>query len=79
MHIEVLGTGCKKCKELDKRVREVLSENNIAANVEKIEDIGKIVQYGVMITPGLAINGKVKMSGRVPSKDEIKKLIEEAI
>ncbi|MEG6616984.1 thioredoxin family protein [Peptococcaceae bacterium 1198_IL3148] len=77
MEIKVLGPGCKKCKDLDQRVREVLAENNLDANVEKIEDIGEIVQYGVMITPGLVIDGQVKMSGRVPSKEEIKKFIEE--
>ncbi len=78
MEIKVLGPGCKKCKELDSRVQEVLSETNVSADVEKVEDIAQIVQYGVMSTPGLVIDGKVKVSGRVPSKDEIKKLIEEA-
>lgn len=78
MEIKVLGPGCKKCKELDSRVQEVLSETNVPADVEKVEDIAQIVQYGVMSTPGLVIDGKVKVSGRVPSKDEIKKLIEEA-
>ncbi|GAB6180814.1 thioredoxin family protein [Desulfotomaculum defluvii] len=77
MEIKVLGTGCKKCKEVDKLVREVLSEINVTANVEKVEDIAQIVQYGVMLTPGLVINGKVKVSGRVPNKADIKKLIEE--
>ncbi|GAB6181925.1 hypothetical protein JCM14036_32440 [Desulfotomaculum defluvii] len=79
MEIKVLGTGCKKCNELDKLVREVLSETNVVAKVEKVEDVGQIVQYGVMLTPGLVINGKVKMSGRVPGKADIKKMIEEEI
>ncbi|CCO08168.1 thioredoxin family protein [Desulforamulus hydrothermalis] len=77
MEIKVLGTGCQKCKELDKMVREALAEMNVAANVEKVEDIGQIVQYGVMLTPGLVINGKVKISGRLPNKADIKKMIEE--
>lgn len=77
MEIKVLGTGCKKCQEVDKLVKEVLAEINVPANVEKVEDIGQIVQYGVMLTPGLVINGKVKISGRVPSKADIKKMIEE--
>lgn len=77
MEIKVLGTGCQKCKEVDKLVSEVLAEINVTANVEKVEDIAQIVQYGVMLTPGLVINGKVKVSGRVPSKADIKKLIEE--
>lgn len=77
MEIKVLGTGCQKCKEVDKLVRQVLAEINVSANVEKVEDIAQIVQYGVMLTPGLVINEKVKISGRVPSKADIKKLIEE--
>ncbi|ABO49090.1 redox-active disulfide protein 2 [Desulforamulus reducens MI-1] len=77
MEIKVLGTGCQKCKEVEKLVREVLAEINVPANVEKVEDIAQIVQYGVMLTPGLVINGKVKVSGRVPNKADIKKLIEE--
>lgn len=77
MEIKVLGTGCKKCTEVDKLVREVLAEINIPANVEKVEDIAQIAQYGVMLTPGLVINGKVKVTGKVPSKADIKKMIEE--
>lgn len=77
MEIKVLGTGCKKCTEVDKLVREVLAEINLPANVEKVEDIAQIVQYGVMLTPGLVINGKVKVAGKVPSKADIKKMIEE--
>lgn len=77
MEIKVLGTGCKKCKEVDKLVREVLAEIDLPANVEKVEDVAQIVQYGVMLTPGLVINGKVKVTGKVPSKADIKKMIEE--
>lgn len=77
MEIKVLGTGCKKCSELDKLVREVVAEINVPANVEKVEDVGQIVRYGVMLTPGLVINDKVKISGRVPSKADIKRMIEE--
>lgn len=77
MEIKVLGSGCKKCTELDKLVREVLAEMNVQANVEKVEDIAQIVQYGVMLTPGLVINGKVKITGRLPGKVDIKKMISE--
>lgn len=77
MEIKVLGTGCQNCKALEKAVKEVVSEMNLQADVEKVEEIGKIVQYGVMLTPGLVINGKVKVSGRVPSKADIKKMISE--
>jgi len=78
MNIKVIGTGCSKCKTLEKLTREVVVENNIAADITKVEDIVEIMGYGVMATPALVINEKVAISGRVPSKDEIKKLIEKA-
>jgi len=78
MNIKVLGTGCSKCKTLEKLTREVIGENNITAEISKVEDIVQIMGYGVMATPALVINEKVAVSGRVPSKDEIKKLIEKA-
>jgi small redox-active disulfide protein 2 len=77
MEIKVLGTGCQKCKKLYNLVQEVLTENNLQANVEKVEEITQIVQYGVMITPALVVDGTVKVTGKVPSKDEIKKLLGE--
>jgi len=75
-NIKILGTGCAKCKSLEKTTLEVVSENNFDAKVSKVEDIVDIMNYGVMGTPGLVINEKVVISGRVPSKDEIKKQIE---
>jgi len=75
MEIVVLGTGCPKCKTLEKATREAVAELNIEANVSKEEDIMKIMAYGILSTPGLVINDKVVVSGRVPSSDEIKKLI----
>ncbi|MDR3600245.1 MAG: thioredoxin family protein [Desulfosporosinus sp.] len=77
MDIKVLGTGCKKCISLYSLVNEVITELGIQANVEKVEDIAKIVQFGVMLTPALVINGKVKISGKVPSKSDAKKYIQE--
>jgi small redox-active disulfide protein 2 len=76
MNIKILGTGCPKCKTLEKLTTEVVNENNFDAQISKVEDIVQIMNYGVMGTPGLVINEKVVLSGRVPSKDEIKKLIE---
>jgi len=76
MTIKILGTGCAKCKTLEKLTAEVVSENSFDAEITKEEDIVKIMNYGVMGTPGLVINEKVAISGRVPSKDEVKKLIE---
>lgn len=75
MEIKVLGTGCPKCKSLEKATIQALAEMDIEANVVKEEDIMKIMSYGVMHTPGLVINEKVVHSGSVPSTAEIKKLI----
>ncbi len=76
MIIKILGTGCPKCKNLEKLTTEVVAENNIEAEISKVEDIIEIMKYGVLSTPGLVINEKVAISGRVPSKDEIKNQIE---
>ncbi len=76
MEIKVLGTGCTNCKTLEKMVYNALSELDIAANVEKVEDIVQIMSYGIMRTPGLVINGKVIVSGRIPSAKELKEIIE---
>jgi small redox-active disulfide protein 2 len=79
MEIRILGTGCPKCKEVEKRTMNILAEMNIGADVQKVTDIKKIAEYGVMGTPGLVINGKVKAQGRIPSKDDIKKWVQEAM
>jgi small redox-active disulfide protein 2 len=76
--IKVLGTGCAKCKTLENATLEVVKENGLDAEVEKVEDINQIISYGVMMTPALVVNGKVVFSGRVPSKNEIKSYIENA-
>ena len=75
MEIKVLGTGCPKCKALAKAVEEVVNETGIDATINKVEDINDIMQYGVMVTPALVIDGKVVASGKVPKKDELKKLL----
>ena len=75
MKIEILGMGCPKCKQLAANAAAAIKELSISAAVDKVEDIGKIVEYGVMMTPALAIDGKVVSSGKVLSKDEIKRLI----
>jgi len=77
MEIKVLGTGCPKCKTLEKATRDAVAELNIDANVTKEEDIVKIMEYGIMHTPGLVINEKVVVSGRVPTLNEIKNFITE--
>ena len=75
MEIIVLGPGCAKCRTLEKVTREVISEMGITANIRKEEDIVKIMNYGIMNTPGLVLNGKVILSGRVPSAGELKEMI----
>ncbi|MDD2564114.1 MAG: thioredoxin family protein [Salinivirgaceae bacterium] len=75
MEIKVLGTGCTKCKSLEKVTQEAVAKSGISANVEKIEDIVEILKYGIMTTPALVIDGVVVMKGSVPSVDEIVKLI----
>lgn len=76
MEIKVLGTGCARCQQLEKEVYNALAALDVAADVEKVEDLKKIMAYKVMSTPALVINGKVKLAGRVPKADEIKKLIQ---
>lgn len=75
MHIQVLGTGCQKCKSLEKATREVVAQNNIDATITKVEDIVEIMKFNVMTTPALVIDGKVVVKGRVPSSDELKQLL----
>ena len=76
MKIEILGTGCSKCKSTEKIVKKVVEELGTNAEVVKIEDLQEIVNRGVMMTPAVVIDGDVKIVGHVPSVDEIKKLLE---
>ena len=78
MDIKVLGTGCAKCKAVEKEVKEVLTEMGIEADVEEVKDMKRIMDYKVMMTPGLVIDGKVVSSGHVPSKADVRKMIESA-
>ena len=71
MEIKVLGPGCAKCQQLEKTVREVVKELGIDVKVEDIKDIKQIMQYPILSTPGLVINEKLVVSGRVPSKAEV--------
>ncbi|MDD5779350.1 MAG: thioredoxin family protein [Candidatus Thermoplasmatota archaeon] len=77
MKIEILGTGCPKCRSTEKIVRQVVEELGITADIQKIEELGDIIDRGVMLTPAIAIDGEVKLVGRVPRPDELKKLFEE--
>lgn len=77
MVIKVLGTGCKNCIKLEENVKEALKSLNLTAEVEKVQNFDEILDYGVMKTPGLVVNEKVKVMGRVPSVEEIKKILEQ--
>ncbi|MDW5564337.1 MAG: thioredoxin family protein [Methanomassiliicoccus sp.] len=73
--IEVLGTGCSKCRRLEKNVKEAVDGTDI--EVVKVTDINEISSRGAMMTPGLAIDGEIVALGRVPSVEEIKEMVEE--
>ena len=75
MKIQILGTGCPKCKQVEANAREAVKNLNIDAEVEKITDINQIIDFGVTVTPALAVDGEVKFSGRIPSVEEIKDII----
>jgi small redox-active disulfide protein 2 len=77
MEIKVLGPGCPKCEMVEKRVISVLAELGIAAEVEKVSDIRKMISYGIQATPGLVINGRIVCSGRIPRVEDIKAWIQE--
>ena len=75
MKIEILGMGCPKCKQLTANAEAAVKELNISAEISKVTDIDKITEYGVMMTPALAVDGTIVSAGKVLSKDEIKKFI----
>jgi small redox-active disulfide protein 2 len=75
MKIEILGTGCPKCKATEKIVKQVVGELGKDVEVVKVEDLQEIVNRGVMMTPAVVVDGEVKIVGHVPSPDEIKKLL----
>lgn len=78
MKVEILGTGCPKCRLLEKRVEEVIEElGREDIEVVKVESVEEIMDRGVMMTPALAINGEVKVSGHVASNKEIRELLED--
>nr|WP_292386991.1 thioredoxin family protein [Methanosarcina sp. UBA5] len=75
MKIEILGTGCSKCKKTKEKIEKVLKQNGLEAEVIKIEDIEQIMNYGVMVTPAVVIDGEVKVAGKVPDEKDIQKWI----
>ena len=75
MEIKILGTGCAKCKKLEQLTIKAVEELDLNVDVEKVEDIQKIMEYGIMRTPGLVLNGKIVLSGQILGVSGIKELI----
>jgi small redox-active disulfide protein 2 len=75
--IEILGTGCAKCKRLFANAEQAVKDQKIAAEIVKVDDIAEIVSRGVMLPPALFINGEVRAEGRIPDVNEIKKMLME--
>jgi len=73
--LQILGTGCPKCKKLAEVTEQAASELGLDFEIEKVSEISEIMKFGIMMTPGLAVDGDVKVSGRVPSVEELKKMI----
>lgn len=76
MKIQILGTGCPKCNQLYQNAQQAVIESGIEAAVEKVTDLNDIMTFGVMVTPALAIDGQVKASGKVPTAEAIKEMIQ---
>lgn len=79
MKIKVLGPGCARCHQLEQTTREVIKELAIDAEIEKVKDVKKIMEYRILTTPGLVIDEKLVCSGRVPSKSEVTTFIATAL
>jgi small redox-active disulfide protein 2 len=77
--IEILGTGCPSCLVVEEIVKKAVKELGIKANVEHVYEIEKIIEYGVMLTPAVVINGKIKIEGKIPTIEEAKKMIKEEL
>ncbi len=75
MEIEVYGTGCANCQNVEKNVKEAVKELGMDIDIKHVQDMDKILEAGIIATPGLAIDGEVKSMGRIPSVEEIKKWI----
>ncbi|OPY43917.1 MAG: hypothetical protein A4E42_01189 [Methanoregulaceae archaeon PtaU1.Bin222] len=75
MKIEILGTGCMKCKRLAKNVEHAVEELGITADIQKVEDITAIMDRGVMLTPAMIVDGELKISGRVADVKELKEIL----
>jgi small redox-active disulfide protein 2 len=77
MIIKILGVGCPKCRRLEEKVKDVVKQNNIDAEFEKVTDVKEMMKYNIMMTPGLVINEKLKSSGSIPKDEQILSWIKE--
>ena len=77
LNIKILGIGCPRCRKLEEKVRELISENDIPAEVEKVTDVADMMKYNIMMTPGLVINEKLKSTGNIPKDEQILNWIRE--
>jgi len=76
MKIEIYGSSCAKCKKTEEIVRQAVNELNIEAEISKIEDLQKIIDKGIMMTPAVAVDGEIKIVGRVPNTQDVKKILQ---
>jgi len=75
--MKILGTGCPKCKKLNELVEEAINDLGVSVEIIKVTNINKMIDYGVMVTPALVIDGEVKVAGKIPNKQEVTQWIEE--
>ena len=75
MEIKVLGSGCAKCKTTYEMIEKIVKENQFDATLSKVEDIVELLNYGIMTTPAIVVDGEVKLKGHVPTESEIKKIL----
>jgi small redox-active disulfide protein 2 len=75
MEIKILGTGCPKCQALERNTRDAVSELGITVNIEKVTDLMSIMKYDILMTPGLVVDGNVVSSGKLLTKEDIKKIL----
>ena len=75
MKIQILGSGCSKCKQTEANAKEAIKNLGIDAAIEKVLDINQIIDFGVTVTPALAVDGEAKFSGKIPSVEEIEKVL----
>ena len=75
MEIKVLGSGCAKCKTTYEMIEKIVKENQLDATLSKVEDIVELLNYGIMTTPAIVVDGEVKLKGHVPTESESKKIL----